>query len=147
MRGILTDLEEEPIAETFVMTEAPAENKATRKRRKHGDQKQPTWRSKIQRKTTGEGEDEQTISMYLRKADTVIDVSIKSPVKKKHASKRLLQEVTECDESSGSLRVNSSSATERAIQKSKTSRLGEYGGTNPRVNRSEYSRRERSGKQ
>lgn len=50
------------------------ENKASKKRRKHSEQKSTSWKKKIHRTRSAAGEEEETITMYLRKADTVIDV-------------------------------------------------------------------------
>lgn len=57
-------------------------------KRRHREEKETAWTKKVHRTRSSVGEEEETITLNLRKADTVIDVSIKSPVKRKKSSRR-----------------------------------------------------------
>lgn len=73
---------EAPQAFEHIIEEAVVVNKTSRKRRKHGEHNKPKWTKRTYPAPGRAGDrEEETISMYLKKADTVIDISIKSPLK------------------------------------------------------------------
>lgn len=68
-------------------------NKKPKNRRKRTDQTSTlTARKKVKRTRTARGEEEETITLNLRKSDTTIDVVVKSPVKKRKTMSRRLTE-------------------------------------------------------
>lgn len=128
-----------------VNREGQADNKATKKRKRHAETKNCEFSKKIQRTRTSGGDEEETILMHLRRVDTVIDVSIKSPVKKKTSSKRLSTATRHQQEKSQG--GSSASATKRLSQKTRSTRIRENGGTNVMLPPLEDSWRRCSGKE
>lgn len=114
--------EDNPVAE-HMNPEGRLQKKATKKRKRHEEKKQPEFTQKVQHTMRCSGDEEETILMHLRRADTVIDVTIKSPVKKKKSLKRLSAATKSTDSKTrrheGSLLGRCASATEKLSHKSK----------------------------
>lgn len=80
---------EAPKQTTPVESEPRSVREKSKKKRKQREEQQGLWKKKIHRTRTAAGEEEETITLNLRKADTIIDVSIKSPVKRKSKSRQM----------------------------------------------------------
>lgn len=89
-----------PISSHPIPSKPASMTKKSAKRRKHSEDKETKWTKKICRTRSAAGEEEETITLNLRKADTVIGVSIVSPAKRKSVSRRL-PSANEAADSSG----------------------------------------------